>query len=285
MASWIKDGTQARPGSCSVSSSNGMPVLNENYHYIVLTDDKTTSRLAVLYGTPGLPKVGQTVSAFGYAVCKNVDANRRADNPLIWDVTAAFSSEVEEGQDTQNPESDPTVWVPIYETKFERLQEVVTKDQSNVSIANSAGQPFQVGLTVGRFIPVWEFYQFEPDTVTDEQIIDRNETVNSGSFKGRAAKSLLLTILSSRVGYYYGNRRRLTQYSLKYNKKLWTHKRLDVGTVYLSSGQLKPYLDSDGRTVILGGLNGSGAKVTPGNPPATLEFDLYPSISFSFLRV
>lgn len=285
MASTIIGNAQKRDGGASVSSSNGMPVLNEDYGYIVASDDKNTSRLAILYGTPGLPKVGQTVSAFGYAVCKNVNATRRGDNPLIWDVTATFSSEVEEGQDTQDPESDPVVWIPIYETKFERLQEVVTKDQNGDSIANSAGQPFQVGLTIGRFIPVWEFWQFEAATVTDEQLIDRNETVNSGTFKGRAAKSLLLTILSSKVGYYYGQRRRLTQYSLKYNVKLWTHKRLDVGTVYLDSGDRKPYLDDDGRTVILGGLDGSGARVTAPDPPATLEFDIYPTNSFAFLRI
>jgi hypothetical protein len=285
MASWIVDNSQTRDGSATVSNSNGMAVLNETYRYIVQTDNKSTTRIEVLYGTPGLPRANQTVSAFGAAVCIGVDAFRRADNPLIWDVTATFSSEVEEGQDSQDPESDPTVWVPIYETKFERLQEVVTKDQSGTSIANSAGQPFQVGLTIGRFIPVWEFFQFEPATVTDEQIIDRNETVNNASFKGRAAKSLLLTILSSRVGFYYGARRRLTQYSLKYNDRLWTHKRLDVGTIYLATGQRKPYLDDDNRTVILGSLNGSGGKAAAGSPPATLEFDIYPSISFSFLRL
>lgn len=285
MASWIVDGSEKRDGQCSVSSSNGMPVLNETYNFIIESDSKNTSRIDILYGTPGFPRVNQTVSAYGLAVCKGTDANRRGDNPYIWDASATFSSEVEEGQDNQDPNSDPNIWVPVYETKFERLQEVVTKDFANVAVANSAGQPFQTGLTIGRFIPVWEFYQFEPATVTDEQLIERNETVNTASFKGRAAKTLLLTILSSRVGYYYGQRRRLSQYSLKYNVRKWTHKRLDVGTVYLSGSDLKPYLDADGRTVILGGLDGSGAKVASGSPPATLEFDIYDDISFSFLRV
>lgn len=285
MASWIVGNSEKRDGSCSVSSSNGMPVLNETYSFIVRTDDKDTSRISVLYETPNLPRVGQTFSAYGQAICKNVNAVRRADNPLLWDVTCTFSSEVDEGQDQQDPSSAPEEWVPIRETKFERLQENVSKDRNGDVIANSAGQPFQTGLTIARFIPIWEFWQFEPATVSDEALIARNETVNNAIFKGREAKSLLLTIVSSKIGFYYGNRRRLTQYSLKYNSKLWTHKRADVGTVYLESGVQKPYLSGDPETVILGGLDGSGAKVAPGDPPALLEFDIYEEISFSFLRI
>lgn len=285
MASWIIGDSELRHGESSVSSSNGIPVLNETYHFIIQSDSKDTSRIEILYGTPDFPKVGQTVSAYGLTVCKGTDANRRAGNPYLWDASATFSSEVEEGQDSQDPGSDPEAWKPVYDTKFERLQEVVTKDFSGVSIANSAGQPFQTGLTIGRFIPIWEFWQFEPATVTDEQIIARNEKVNSGTFKGKPAKSMLLTILSSKIGYYYGVKRRLTQYSVKYNERLWTHKRLDVGTVYLDSGTIRPYLDGEGRTAILGGLNGTGGKAVAGAPPETLSFDIYEDISFSFLRV
>ena len=122
--------------------------------------------------------------------------------------------------------------------------------------------------------------------MTDETIIARNEVVNSAVFKGRPAKSLLCTVLSSEVGFFYGQKRRLTQYQLKYNVKLWTHKRQDTGTVYKSGGDLLPYTD-DGpdRNVILGPLDGSGGKVTVGDPPAILEFDMYESVSFSFLRI
>lgn len=91
--------------------------------------------------------------------------------------------------------------------------------------------------------------------------------------------------MSSVIGYYYGARRRLTRYSMRYNSKTWRHKRLDVGTVYLDAGAHKPYLDDAGN-VILGGLNGSGGKVTVGDPPAVLNFDLHTAVDFSsFLRI
>jgi len=274
-----------REGSCSIRASKSGPVLDETYSYIVKCSAKDEDYTNVLDASAGiaLPLVGITISPTGFGICRAKKATRREQNPFYWDVTCDFSSEVQEGADNQDPRTDPVTWVPVYETKFERMQEVVTKDLAGTKIANSAGQPFPVGLTISRFIPVWEFYQIEPP-ISDETLIDRNENINSGTFKGRAAKSLLLTVLSSQVGFYYGAKRRLTQYSLKYNKNLWTHKRLDIGTVYLDGGVLKPYLDDSGK-VINGGLNGSGAKVSAGSPPAERTFEMYTQSSFSFLRI
>lgn len=276
-------GEQRRGGS-SIRSSGGLPVLDETFHYLVRADSVSEPRINVLTAT-GLPQVNVSTSSYGTSVCRSVTADRREDQTLLWDVTATFSSEVSESQQGQNDSEDPATWVPIYETKFERLQEVVTKDYNDDAVANSAGQPFETGLIRARFIPIWEFYQFESAAITDEQVISRNEVVNSATFKGRAARTLLCTVLSSVVGFYYGRRMRLTRYALRYDAKNWKHKRLDVGTVYLSSGKLKPYLD-DGGNVILGGLNGSGGKVTAGTEPAIREFAMYQEVAFSdFLRI
>jgi hypothetical protein len=204
-------------------------------------------------------------------------------------VTASFSSEVSEGQSSSassgtSVSANPIEWVPVYETKFERQQRIATQDVDGTVIANSAGQPFENGIMLSSFVPIWEFYQFESDTDTDEDVIGRNEVINNGTFKGKAAETLLCTVLSSVVGFYYGSRKRLTRYALRYNSNTWKHKRLDVGTAYLEGGKLKPYLD-DNSNVILGGLNGSGGKVTAGTKPSVLEFDMYPQVSFpSFLR-
>jgi hypothetical protein len=275
-------------GKSSIRSTGGVAVLEEEFHFLVLADSVNESRLNVL-NTTGLPIVNVSVSASGFCICRTLDATRREDQKLYWDVTASFSSEVSEGQSSAassgtSVSANPIEWVPVYETKFERQQSIASFDQSAVAIANSAGQPFETGITISRFIPIWEFYQFESASITDEDVIDRNEVVNNGTFKGRAAKTLLCTVLSSVVGFYYGSRTRLTRYALRYRSGTWKHKRLDVGTVYLDGGKLKPYLDDNGN-VILGGLNGSGGKVAAGTAPSTLEFDMYPEVSFSsFLR-
>lgn len=289
MTSTLKDNKPTRVGSCAIRSASGMPVLDETYSFIVICTTNDEPYDSVLL-TPGLPQVGINISPTGYGVCRSVRATRRDKNPKIWDVICEYSSEVEERTGQQNPTQDPTVWVPVYETKYEKIQESLVRDKSNVAIANSAGQPFANGIIVNRKIPVWEFFQIEPP-YDDEVIIERSETVNSIQFRNRPAKSLLLTVLKSTVGFYYGARRRLTQYELKYNKKLWTHKRLDIGTVYLdgtfdSFGAVQqPYLDKSGR-VINGGLDGSGGRVTHPDPPEVLEFDEFDEIDFNqFLRV
>jgi hypothetical protein len=273
----------ARIGKTSLRSRSGTPVFEEDIHYIVQGDYATQPRIEIVT-TSGLPQLNLSTSSGGIAVCRGIDASMRSDASLIWDITCQFTSEVQEGQDTSDPSSDPTAWIPVYETKFERLQEIVTKDKNGATIANSAGVPFDVGLTVSRFIPIWELYQFESAALSDEDIIARNEVVNSATFKGRAAKSILCTVLSSVVGFYFGQKRRLTQYQLKYNKKLWTHKRLDVGTTYKSGSTLLPYTDSEGN-IILGALDGSGAKQAVGTAPAVEEFDMYDSDALSFLRI
>lgn len=273
---------QARAtGQCSIRSRNGVPVLDETYEYWVVSNNISDTHVNV-YATTGLPTVGVTASPSGTGICNSKSCSRDATNQFLWKVICTFSTEVDERQSSYDPGTDPTAWVPVYETKFERLQESVNTDRNGVAIANSAGQMFPTGMTISRFIPVWTIFQFEASTVTDEQIIDRNETVNNGTFRGRAANTLLLTVDSSVIGYYYGARRRLTSYTIRYNRKNWKHKRLDVGEAYLQAGVLKPYT-IEGR-LVMGNLNGSGGKAADGVAPSIREFDQYPAISFSFLR-
>lgn len=278
---------EGREGDCYLRSNNGIPSYEETWHFIVEASDAFVRRDEVIL-TDGLPRLNVSGSPSGVGRCRGIRANRRPERVTLWDVTAEFSSEVADAQSGGSNEptsTNPEEWIPIYETKFERLQEIVTKDFAGTAIANSAGQPFQTGMTRGRYIPVWEFFQLEPASIGDEFVLSRTEVTNSATFRGRSDGTLLLVVLSSAIGYYYGEQRRLTRYSMKYNYAGWKHKRLDVGTVYLDSGVLKPYTD-DGGNVILGALDGSGGKVTAGSPPAVKEFDQFGELDFNtFLRV
>jgi hypothetical protein len=300
---------EKREGSGKLRSRAGTPVFEESYHYLVQADSKFQAREEILT-TAGLPQLNITTSAGGFAVCRSLSATKRTVNPLYWDVTAEFSSEVDEtsGGSTDPAVNPPEAWVPIYETKFERHQRLVAKDASGDPFVNSAGEAFQEKLTITRHVPIWEFFQFEPATVSDETIIGRCEVVNNATFKGRAAKTLLCVVLSSVIGRFYGQLRRLTQYQLKYNSDDWTQKMLDVGTRHLDQAGTAtvPYnakiLDTGGYTadnleVILGPLDGAGEPaggfdgatdfaVMDGTEPAILEFDIYPQVDFAtFLRI
>lgn len=284
MSTSVRGNTVKREGSARIRSSKGTPVYECSYSYIVEATAKDEDYLDVL-ATAGLPVVGVTVEPSGFAVCTSKVGARRAENPKLWDVVCDFSSEIDDTSGSEgDPASDPETWVPLYETKFERYQEVVTRDFAGVAIANSVGQAFPNGMTITKHIPIWEFYQIESAGLSDETVIGRSDVVNSSTFKGRAAKTLLCVVLSSVIGRYYGALRRLTRYQLKYKPDKWTHKRLDVGTLRFNlSNELVAYeIDNQ---VVSGGLDGTGAAVDEGDPPAVLEFDMHNAISFSFLRL
>ncbi len=290
MTTSIVGSAPKREGSCSLRSRRGVAVLDETYSYLVRSTAKDEDYLNVL-STEGLPMVGISPSPTGLGRCRSKVAERNAENPYYWVVKCDFSSEVEENessnQGTDNPQqANPTAWLPVYETKYERLQEQSLVDINGDPIVNSAGALFPDGVTRTRKIPVWEFFQFEPADVDDEEMVDRSETVNSVEFKGRAAKTLLLTVLSSVVGYYYGQRLRFTQYQLKYKKDKWTQKRADVGHFYIDGTERVPYTDGS-ENVILGPLDGTGDKTAlVTDKPAVLEFDVHDELNFStFLRI
>lgn len=276
---------QKRIGDITIRSSDAGPVLEETWHFIVEADLPTQNRIEVASAVGLIPGVHVVDD---YAVLTSLRGTQQEENPTIWDFTGEFSSEVQEGGGGGSPGgvsgADPVTWVPIYKTKYERIVEAAIKDVNGDAIASSAGEAFETGVMIPRSIPIWEFYQFEPATVSDETIIDRNETVNSATFKTKPAKSLLCTVLSSEIGLYYGQRRRLTLYQLKYNEKLWTHKRQDTGAGYLVSGVFTPFVKNG--VNYIGALDGSGGKQADGTAPAILEFDIYQSINFAtFLRV
>jgi hypothetical protein len=205
MAAVLKDNSTKREGSVRVRSSRGIPVLEETYQYLVVADAVNEPYLSVL-AAPGLPVVNETLSPSGFARCISINAERDTRNPLLWNVRADFSCVVVGwsggGGGGGGSEIQPTEWTPIYETKFERLQEVSKVDKNGAPVVNSAGQMFPEGITLARKIPVWEFFQFEPASVSDETIIARSETINSTTFRGRTARTLLLTVLNSAVGFY-----------------------------------------------------------------------------------
>ena len=275
---------QKRTGGASVRKNGKRLVYEENYEYLVRTDSVTTTRYAVL-ASSATPKVNVTVGGGGFTVCTGVDCDRDDDNPTLWHVKATFSSDIQEDTSgaNENESGDPTVWTPIAELGFETFTEVSFVDANDAPFDNSAGIPFASGIPLVRTLTRYDFEQFEPITTTVDTIADRNEKVNSGTFKGRAAKTLRLQVRSAAIGYYYGYRVWRVSYSLVYKPDTWVFKVLDVGNTYLDGAQLLPYLDdATPGNRIFGPLNGSGAKATTAS---VLSFDKYDDISFSFLRL
>lgn len=304
MGARVLENSTKRSGKTTVRAQNGFPIVEEVYDFFVVADAVDEPFESVRTAT-GLPRVGTVWKDF--LTVSSIDAQRRDNAAKYWDVSVTLSTNIEDGSQSggYDPKSDPTTWTPVRETKLERIEDAIIKDKDNRVLKNSAGQGFESALAVGRYIPVWEFYQFEPASVTDETIADRCESINKVAFKGKAKHTLLLNVESSTIGFYFGRRIRLTTYTCKYNKENWNVKRVDGGTYYLdSSGNRKPFKDDDdeflhyglltaGNAVLEGGQVGAGTFVTHkgnklpvGYEAEYVEYRIYDELDFStFLRI
>lgn len=140
-------------------------------------------------------------------------------------------------------------------------------------------------------------YQTPPPggAVTIDQIEARCDTINSTEFLGRAAKTLLLEVRRATIGRYYGYRVWRIEYAMKYNKRTWTHKQLNMGWRYkdvsdsehvLAGGKFY-FIEPTTGMQYLGKLNEDGTKCADqlNDDPFELEFDVYEELDFNdFLK-
>lgn len=282
-----------REGGIRADYNKGFIDREEDWHYYVMADNKYQDRMAILFGTPGLPMIGATIK--NGMLCKGGDAQRDTDFPLKWKVTLTFTTSVE-GDDQNNgqQQGDPTLWIPVRRTMWETKEEVSDTDASGNPCVNTAGQPFETKVVRKRRCPAWEFTQWEPLSVTDEMIIDRAEVMNSAPWpptSSKPAKTWLCTVQDSTVGFFAGVRCRMTIYRVVYDFKKWTDKRLSVGYLYQNGSNRFPYTVRG--QVIQGPLTSTGDRVIDengatisGRTLATVELDQVPAVALAdFLRI
>jgi hypothetical protein len=269
---------------------NGILLREQTHTYTVLADNRWQDRAQIIFNTPGLPRYGAVYT--GGLTVKSINADRTDEHDLRWKVTVVGSTEVEEDQESKNQNSgntssDPTTWIPIASVKFETYDEVLKEDVNGKKWVNSAKKTFETGFIRQRRVAVVPFSQFEPISTTLEDIMDRCDTINSVIYKGKAIKTLLLSVENATIGTYSGIRCWRVDYSMRYKKDDWRLKQLDVGYGHYVSGTFTPFLDSDGNQY-LGSLDGNGAKVADeeNDDPETLYFEQFEAIDFnSFLKV
>jgi hypothetical protein len=274
---------QKRSGDAAIRKNGKRLVYEETYEYIISSGDDVVTRFAIL-SSPIVPKVNVSVGGGGFTICNSVECTRRESNPRIWDVTATFSSDIEEDSSgaNENESGDPTAWTPLAELAFETFTEVSFTDADGDPFQNSANYVFPSGIPLTRTLTKYDFDQFEPSTVTAKDIAERNETVNSVAFGGNATKTLRLKVRRATIGYYYGFRVWRIGYSLTFKPDTWQYKISDVGPWFLSGTDRVPFRDSEGNRII-GNLNGSGAAATTAS---IINFDKFEAIDFNdFLRV
>jgi hypothetical protein len=296
MASEIID--ELRRGSGSVRKQDkGRITLSFTVDYLVVTDDKRTTREEVLLGTTNAPIVGLNYGPLG-VVCVGKNAERSETNPLYWTLTCEFDSGTEEQQQdpTQPNNPDPTTWISIWkidinDDREETLYEDFTSPTA-LMYTNTAGELYEPLTTVKKSVVSWKFTQFEPPTTTLVDLSDRHMHVNSTAIRGFPARSLLMSVREAELGYYNGFYAWTVPYSVAYNKDLWVDKRFSAGYNCLDAGgKLQPY-EVNG-VQVFGPLKADGTRGVDAGPPESLDWSLaheqtflpYPEIDFNtFIR-
>ncbi len=280
MATVLRGERKGRSGR--LSYSGGKVVYEETRSYVVISDALNEPSLTVL-STSGLPVVMITTisGTSGQCVCTNLNPIQSDQDPHVWIVEATFSTDVEGQETSDNP--DPTTWVPVYQGKFDFFQEPLYKDFSDPPkpYLNSAGDKFPEPLIYRRPILVYEFYQIEVSTITDIEIGQRNDRINSEIFRDWPARTLKVQVMGFERGFFYGYNAVKIDYQVAYNEEEWLNRPLDVGYAYkTSAGGARVSSDA----VVW--LNSDGTKkADSATEPDALEFMGYKEIDFNdFLR-
>ena len=273
------DGTTLRQGK------NGVLIREESRRYIVVTDNAFVDKLDVL-GCPDLPSFGEIVG--GMAI-KSMNATRSPDSQFRWMVTIELSSEVDENQKEQNPDSpssDPTTWVPIASVVFEPYLETVRRSVDGKLICNSAGETPSTSLEVTKRIACVNFSQFEPITTKLDELMERSDTVNSTNYKTRDKGTLLLAIERATIVRINGFRCWRVDYVMKFKRDTWVKALLDEGFTFYSGGKKLQFFreqwegtayDSKpiGQTPFEGLLDGAGGAIADQKRAATEGTEAY----------
>lgn len=305
-------GGQRRAGKIRTSTSKNNLTIEQDFHFRIRADTLEQDRLTILHGTSGVPVYGVPYGAYGM-ILKGADAERRDDDPYLWDAVYSLSNEVVEGENTDPNSGEqqsglPVEWLAVVTLGFEDYDEVFRKsltiqasekhpdiggsdsDGYNATYwVNSAGEPYQTGFVRQRRIITRDFTQFERlsgfGALTLDDIEARNDVLNSDSFLGKPKRTFKLTVESCEAGYYYGLRCWRVGYKLHYKKTDWRLKQLDVGSFYIDTAKKIPFEDEEGN-IILGSLDGKGYKATDQFSPAMRYHKEFNEVDFNnFLRI
>ena len=290
---------ELRRGSGTVRrGENGRLNVTMQVDFLVVTDDKFTSREEVLLATANAPIVGLRYGPLGIP-CVSKTANRSETNPLYWELSCEFDSAVENQEpNEENPDNpDPTTWIPIWTLKpslTDGKTMIVDYSDPPQKLANTAGELYEPLTVAQRKLVSWTFNQFESASTDPMDIFNRHNTINSNGFEKRTRginwtfgeEHFLCQIEEAELGYYAGFLCWNVQYTLTYSPEQWIKIVYSHGYNYLdpADNTLKAWIKND--ININGPLLADGNKDEAANALGDIQFFyMYPQLDFStFLR-
>jgi hypothetical protein len=129
--------------------------------YIVKSDDPNELRSAVLACT-GIPHYGAPHPENLTAICCKVDARKRREAPLLWDVDAEWNTVTASGRDPADQQKQPDERRPKWRAKFIEVPISVYHDRAGTLLADKAGTPFDPAPEQLIYIDEISIIRYEP---------------------------------------------------------------------------------------------------------------------------
>lgn len=254
--------------------------------FMVVTLGSNVSEYVVRIA-PGIPRVWDAyVSADGAidlgCYCRSVSCKQVG--PLNWEVTADYSSQVE---DPDKQAENPLLRPADIKWSFAQYKRYITKDKNDDPIVNSAGLRFKEGIEVEDSRPVLSVTK-NIEAFDINIALAYQNSINADAWWGVEPKVAKMQGIQASQEYENGVFFWRIQYEIHFNFETWVRKILDMGTMQKKGGKLENITDRKGSIVKdPWPLNedGSAYAVDSTDEIRTLEFDVYREVNFSDLNL
>lgn len=249
-------------GSQKWNSSDNSITSEYTRTYLAKTDTATTDEMVVLQSSY-VPQLFDTDPFNSDARVSGRDAER-TENPVYWKVDVQYSTKVPTAQDGDNSDS-PLNIKPKWSRSSSQISVPIWEDVDGKVIKNTADQQFNPPVNVVRFNAVYRVIRGELK-YPNEQYEGR---VNSSTFLGKPAGTLLCTIPSIEEAFSHSLKFYWVTYEFHYDYRGWQPRVLSAGLMQKVAGtpvKLKPCVDALGQDVTSPvPLDSNGAQITLDN--------------------
>lgn len=235
------------------------------------------------YGGVTIPALFSSHPSDPWAYCIK-KAARQGEDENWWTVTVDYSSKLD--IDPLEAQENPLDRPPQIRVSTNKFTKILTEDDNDNAITNSAGDPFEGGIEVTDSRPVisltWNKAAAGFDPITFAAF---NNKVNSDTYRGFNPNELLVQDVQSEFQFENNVPFFRCSMQIEVNFDRWNPmKVLDAGFRYLGDDDKKHPILHDGQAVSSPvPLDGNGDVLEVGSDPVFLEIDIYAETSFASL--
>lgn len=274
--------------------NSGLTVDSEGHYnvrvsYSLESDTATEAPLIVFAAVP-------TVYPYGDALLfilqlDTAEVSRNPGSKYHWTANVNYSSRTPDPDKSgpaksgyDNPLDEP----PVIKWSSGTTTEIIEKDINGVAILNSAGEPFDPPVEIQVPQPKLTISRNEA-SFSGTDALDYVYTVNTASFAGGAAGTVLCVGINADDSYSNGVQYWKVTYEFLYRRQGWQKSLLNQSMMYKTGGNWKRITDDAGQFITDPvPIDELGQVIDRDNLPASasfLDFDVYEEKNFGDLNL